>query len=123
MFIDKFREVLNKEGVVSIVSCANGEAHVVNTWNSYLVLPDENRILIPAWAMRKTEKNTLENSKVLLTVGSKEVEGLMGLGTGFRLEGTARFINSGPEYNMMKEKFPFLTRVLEVTTTSLKQTI
>jgi hypothetical protein len=123
MFTEKFREVISKEGVVSIVSCSDGEAHVVNTWNSYLVTPSDERLLIPAWKMRTTEKKTLKNNKVLLTVGSKEVQGLIGLGTGFLLEGTARFINSGAEFEMMKNKFPFLTRVLEVTVTSLKQTI
>jgi hypothetical protein len=123
MFNDKFKEVLSKEGVVSIVSCADGEAHVVNTWNSYLVLPDEERILLPAWAMRKTEKKVDKNNNVLLTLGSKEVEGRMGPGTGFLIKGTAKFISSGPEFDMMKNKFSFLTRVLEVTVSSVKQTI
>lgn len=123
MFTDTFIEVAGKEGVVSIVSCADGQAHVVNTWNSYLGLRDNRRLLIPAWKMRQTEKNTLANDKVLLTLGSKEVKGRMGMGTGFLLEGTARFFDSGAEYDEMKAKFPFLTRVLEVTVTSLKQTI
>ena len=123
MFTEKFREVISKEGVVSIVSCSDGEAYVVNTWNSYLVTPSDDRLLIPAWKMRTTEKKTLKNNKVLLTVGSKEVQGLIGMGTGFLLEGTAQFIRSGAEFDMMKNKFPFLTRVLEVTVTSLKQTI
>jgi len=123
MFTEKFFEVIGKEGVVSIVSCADNEAHVVNTWNSYLVNPDDFRLLIPAWKMRKTEGKTLKNDKVLLTVGSKEVEGRMGMGAGFLIEGTARFIASGPEWDMMKSKFPFLTRVLEVTVTSIKQTL
>ena len=48
MFTDKFLEVISKEGVVSIVSCADGEAHVVNTWNTYLVNPNDGRLLIPA---------------------------------------------------------------------------
>lgn len=123
MFTDTFREVVSKEGVVSIVTCAGNEAHVVNTWNSYLGLPDNERLLIPAWKMRKTEQNTLQNNRVLLTLGSKEVQGRMGPGTGFLLEGTARFIKSGAEFDDMKAKFPFLTRVLEVTVVSLKQTI
>lgn len=123
MFTDTFKEVIGKEGVVSIVTCADGEAHVVNTWNSYLVTPDEKTLLIPAWKMRKTEGKVLQNNKVLLTLGSKEVEGRMGPGTGFLLEGTARFLKQGPEFDMMKSKFPFLTRVLEVTVTSIKQTI
>ena len=124
MFKDKFLEVIGKEGVVSIVSCADNEAHVVNTWNSYLVKTDDGRLLIPAWLMKKTEKKTLKNKKVLLTVGSKEVIGASGRpGAGFLIEGTAKFISSGPEYDMMKAKFSFLTRVLEVTITSVKQTL
>jgi len=123
MFTDKFREVISKEGVVSIVSCSDGEAHVVNTWNSYLMVPEDGKLLIPAWKMRKTEKKTLKNNKVLLTLGSKEVDGLIGPGTGFLLEGTAIFKKSGPEFDMMKEKYSFMTRVLEITVTSLKQTI
>jgi hypothetical protein len=123
MFNDKFKEVVSKEGVVAIVSCADGEAHVVNTWNSYLVLADEARILLPAWAMRKTEEKVNKNAGVLLTLGSKEVAGRMGMGTGFLVTGTAKFISSGPEFDMMKERFSFLTRVLEVTVSSVKQTI
>jgi len=123
MFTDRFREVISKEGLVAIVSCSDGEAHVVNTWNSYLVTPDDKRLFIPAWKMRKTEKKTLKNNKVLLTVGTKEVNGRMGPGTGYLLEGTARFISSGPEFDMMKNKFSFLTRVLEVTCTSMVQTL
>lgn len=123
MLTDVFREVASKEGVVAIVSCAEGQAHVVNTWNSYLVMPDEVRLLIPAWKMRKTEANVLKNPKVLLTLGSKEVRGRMGPGTGFLVEGTARFVKEGEEFDVMKAKFPFLTRVLEITVGSLKQTI
>lgn len=123
MFDDRFREVINKEGIVSIVSCSDGEAHVVNTWNSYLVIPDDGRLFIPAWKMRKTEGKTLRNNKVLLTIGTKEMNGRMGPGTGYLLEGTAKFIKSGSEFDMMKNKFSFLTRVLEVTVTSITQTL
>ena len=123
MFTDKFLEVISKEGVVSIVSCADNEAHVVNTWNTYLVNPSDGRLLIPAWAMRKTVSKNLKNNKVLLTVGSKEVMGRNGLGCGFLIDGTARYIASGPEWDMMKAKFSFLTRVLEITVTSIKQTL
>ncbi len=124
MFTDKFLEVIGKEGVVSIVSCSDNEAHVVNTWNSYLVRPEDGRILIPAYGMRKTEKKTLQNDRVLLTVGSKEVNGHRGTpGAGFLIEGKAKFIASGSEFDMMKAKFSFLTRVLEVTVTSIRQTL
>ena len=123
MFTEKFLEVLNHEGVVSIVSCSNNEAHVVNTWNSYLVIVEGNKILIPAAAMIKTEENINANPKVKLTLGSKEIMGHVYMGTGFLLEGTAKFLKDGEHFNNMKEKYSFLTRVLEITVSSCKQTL
>jgi uncharacterized pyridoxamine 5'-phosphate oxidase family protein len=123
MFTEKFLEVVNHEGVVSIVTCSNNEAHAANTWNSYLVITEDNKILIPAAAMIKTEENVKANPKVKLTLGSKEVMGHMYMGTGFLLEGTAKFLTEGDSFKMMFEKYPFLTRVLEVTVTSCKQTL
>lgn len=123
MLTEKFFEVINHEGVVSIVTCANNEAHVCNTLNSYLVIVDGNKILIPAAGMIKTEKNITANSKVKLTVGSKEVMGYRYMGTGFLLEGNAKFLKDGEHFDMMKEKYPFLPRVLEITVDSCKQTL
>lgn len=121
---DKFFEVINHEGVVSIVSWGVDEPHVINTWNSYLVITNDGRILIPAAGMRKTQRNVEANNKVKLTLGSKEVLGYKNYqGSGFLIEGTAKYLTSGPEYDLMKEKFSFLSRVLEITVTSAKQTI
>ena len=120
----KFYDVLNHEGVVAIVSWGEGEPHVVNTWNSFLVITEDERILIPAYGMRKTEKNVNVNNRVKLTVGSKEVLGYKDYqGTGFLIDGAARYLESGSTYDMMKEKFSFLTRVIEITVTAIKQTI
>ena len=123
MLTEKFFEVISHEGVVSIISWGKGEPHVANTWNSYLTITKDHKILIPAAGMVKTEANIKENNKVKMTLGSKEVQGHFTQGAGFRLEGTAKFISSGEEYDMMKEKFPFLTRVLEITLTEVKQTL
>jgi hypothetical protein len=98
------------------------EPHVVNTWNSFLVVTEDERILIPAYGFRKTEKNVNVNNKVKLTLGTKEVLGHNNYqGTGFLINGTARYIASGKEYEVMKEKFSFLTRVLEITVDQAKQ--
>ena len=122
MFTEKFYEVLKNEGVVSIVSWGVDEPHIVNTWNSYIVVTSDERILIPAYAMRRTEKNINQNSKVKISLGSKEVLGYKDYqGTGFIVEGTAKYLESGSDFDMMKEKFSFLTRVLEITATSSKQ--
>jgi hypothetical protein len=122
MLTEKFNEVLKKEGVVSIISWGIDEPHVVNTWNSYIVVTDDERILIPAAGMRKTEKNVNQNNKVKLALGTKEVLGYKDYqGTGFVIEGTAKYIQSGTEFDMMKEKFSFASRVLEITVTSARQ--
>lgn len=122
MITEKFLEVLKNEGVVSIVSTGTDEPHIVNTWNSYLVITSDEKILIPAYAMHKTEKNINQNNKVKLALGSKNVTGYNDYqGTGFIVNGTAKFYESGADYDRMKEKFSFLTRVLEITVTSLKQ--
>ncbi len=120
---DKFHEVLQHEGVVSIVSWGV-EPHVVNTWNSFLVVTEDERILIPAYGFRKTEKNVIVNNQVKLTLGTKDVIGYNNYqGTGFLINGTASYITSGEEYDFMKEKFSFLTRVFEVTVEKAKQMI
>jgi hypothetical protein len=118
---EKFFEVLQHEGVVSVVSWGI-ETHVANTWNSYLVITKDERILIPAYGFRKTEKNVNVNPKVKLTLGSKDVLGYKDYpGTGFVIDGTAKYISSGEEYDFMKQKFSFLTRVLEITVETAKQ--
>jgi len=118
---EKFLEVLQHEGVVSIVSWGV-ETHVVNTWNSYLVVTEDERILIPAYGFRKTEKNVNVNNQVKLTLGSKDVLGYKDYpGTGFLIQGTAKYISAGDEYDFMKNKFSFLTRVLEITVDTAKQ--
>ncbi len=122
MLSEKFYEVLKHEGIVTIVTWGKGEPHIVNEWNSYLVVVEDERILIPAGLMHKTEENININNKIKMALGSKNVVGFDNYqGTGFVVEGTARFFDSGFEYEMMKDKFSFLTRVLEITVTSAKQ--
>jgi hypothetical protein len=80
------------------------------------VVTKDERILIPAYGFRKTQKNVEVNNSVKISLGSKSVLGYKDYpGTGFIIEGTAQYFESGEEYEMMKSKFSFLTRVLEIT--------
>jgi hypothetical protein len=125
MITEKFYDVLKYEGVVTVVSWGTSdEPHIANTWNSYLFVTDDERILIPAYGFRKTEKNVNANNKIKMALGTKEVLGYKDYqGTGFVVEGTAKYLTSGSEFDMMKEKFSFLSRVVEVTVTSAQQMI
>ncbi len=72
--------------------------------------------------MNSTEADVNVNNKVKVTLGSKNVEGYNNYqGTGFLIIGTAKFVESGEEFDMMKEKYPFLRKVLEIKAESAKQ--
>jgi hypothetical protein len=123
MLNEKLLEIIDHEGVTSIVSWNENAAHISNTWNSYVRVTGDDRLLIPAAGMQETQKNIGLNPSVKLTLASREVQGTRYLGAGYLIEGTAAFLESGPEYDMMKEKFPFLSRVLAVTIESARQTL
>ncbi|MFV0379091.1 MAG: pyridoxamine 5'-phosphate oxidase family protein [Mangrovibacterium sp.] len=118
---EKFYDVLKYEGVVAIMT-SGIEPHMVNSWNSYIVVTDDERLLFPVYGYRKTGKNLQVNNNIVISLGSKEVLGYKDYqGTGFIVKGTASYIESGPEFEMMKEKFSFLNRVLEVKVIQSKQ--
>ncbi len=123
MLNEKLLQVISHEGVVTIVSWNNIEPHLANTWNSYVNATSDDRLLIPAGGMQSTQKNVEQNNNVKVSLGSKEVIGFQYPGAGFNIEGTAKFLESGSDFDMMKEKFPWLTRVLEITVSSAKQMI
>lgn len=124
MLSDVFYECIKHDGVVAIASCSeDGQVHMSNTWNKYLIVTEDEKILIPAFGMRKTEKNVAYNPRIKITLGSHEVQGKMEMGTGFLLTGTAAFQKEGELFERMHEKCSFANRVLVFTVESCKQTV
>lgn len=125
MFDATLLQVLShpSDGIVAIVTQGQTEPHVVNTWNSYITISGENKLLIPVGGMNQTETNLQLDNRVKLTVGSREIEGLRYKGTGFLISGTARMVTEGPEVEEMKKAYPWLRAVLEVTIESCQQTL
>lgn len=64
----KLRDVLTKDGVVAIATQGPDGPHMVNTWNSYVRLTTDGRMLIPAGYMHQTEANVAFNPEVLVTL-------------------------------------------------------
>jgi hypothetical protein len=116
-------EVLKKDGVVAIATLGPDGPHMVNTWNSYIRVPEDGRLLIPAGYFHKTEANITANDKVLVTLGSSKVRGLNGAGTGFLVKGTATFVTSGPDFETMKSRFGWARATLAITIDSATQTL
>ena len=122
MISEKLLEILNKDGIVSIATLGGDGIHMVNTWNSYVKISPEERFLIPAGYMHKTEENIKLNPEVVITTASSKVMGLHGTGAGFLIKGKAEFVTSGPDYDILKEKFSWLRATLAVTIESATQT-
>ncbi|KGK87402.1 FMN-binding protein [Desulfosporosinus sp. HMP52] len=123
MLNEKLLEVLSHptDGAISIVTNGDDGPHLVNTWNSYVVVTPEDKLLIPAYGYNKTEKNLSVHNDVTLSIASKEIQGYKAKGTGFILKGTTRFLKSGEDFERMKEKFSWVRAVLEITVSSAKQ--
>ena len=120
---EKVLEILKHDGVVAIATMGRDGPHLVNTWNSYVRISDDGRMLIPAGYMNLTEANIKMNRNVLITLGSSKVAGKNGPGTGFLIKGTAAFITSGPELDRMKARFAWARAALAVTVLSATQTL
>lgn len=125
MLNEKLMEVITSppDGAIAIITQGAGEPHVVNSWNSYVNVTPDDKLLIPVGGMNQTEQNISRNNRVLLTVANREVQGKMYKGTGFLIKGDAKFVKTGSDYTMMKEKFPWARAVLEVTIESAEQTL
>jgi len=116
-------EVLKQDGVVAIATLGPDGPHMVNTWNSYIKVAKDGRLLVPAGYFHRTEANIAANDQVLVTLGSSKVPGLHGPGTGFLIKGTAAFLAQGPEFDRMKAKFGWMRAVLAITAASATQTV
>ncbi len=116
-------EVLQKDGVVAIATLGPEGPHMVNSWNSYVRVTQDGRLLIPAGYMEHTEANIAFNDQVLLTVGSSKVPGQHGPGTGFLVKGKAGFLFSGPDYDLIKGTFVWARAALAITPESITQTL
>lgn len=123
MIPEKFLEVLKHEGATAIATQGEKELHLVNTWNSYIQVTDSGKLLYPAGGMNVTEANIEKNNQIQMTVGSKEVDGFHGPGAGYRIKGTAAFLKSGPDYEMIKQKYPWARAAVEITIESIIQTL
>jgi len=122
MVPEKVQEILKQDGVVAIATLGPLGPHLVNTWNGYVHISNDGRLLIPAGYMHLTEENIASNPQVLITLGSSKVQGLHGAGAGFLIKGTAAFVASGSEFDLLSSRFQWLRAVLVVSIDSATQT-
>ena len=123
MIPETLQKVLADESIVAIVTRGKDGPHVVNTWNSYITLTPEDFFMIPVGRMKKTEENIKQDKRVLMTIGSRNVQGLKYVGTGFLITGTAAFEDNGERFSQMKACFPWMRAVLVIKAETITQTL
>ncbi len=111
------------DAALSIVTQGLSEPHVVNTWNSYVRITDAGNFLIPAGKMIETEKNIAVNNNVKLTITNREIAGKTYKGAGFLVTGIAAFVKEGPDYEMIKNAYPWARAALSIKILSAEQTL
>lgn len=123
MIPETLLEILKDECIVAIVTQGEGGPHVVNTWNSYVTVTKEGWLLIPASRMHVTQHNLQRDHRVLLTIGSRNVQGLRYVGTGYLITGTAGFEECGERFDLMKARFGWMRAVLVIKPETFEQTL
>ena len=88
-----------------------------------LIVTEEEQILIPCFGFHTTEKNALHQPHMELSLGSDQVQGKLGMGTGFLLTGTGKFLSEGALYAQMRTKCDWIKRVLVFSPESCRQTV
>ena len=72
MLSENFFKVIQHEGVVSVTSWGSGETpHVRCTWNSFLRITDDERILAPIAGFTSVQEDIVKNDNVILTLGRR----------------------------------------------------
>ena len=97
--------------------------HLVNSWKSYLQFGQSGRLLFPAGGMEKTQANLATNPAIQLSISNRQVQGFSYLGTGFILAGEAVMETEGPDFDLVKARFPWARAALVVTVLSARQTL
>ena len=73
--------------------------------------------------MIRTEPNVEKNNNILLTLGSREAQGLYGPSAGFLIKGTAAFVKTGEQFDIVKKRFSWARATMELTILSATQTL
>ena len=60
MLTDIFFDCIKHDGIVSVASAGkDGRAHIANTWNKYLIVTDDEKILILASASSRPKRTSM----------------------------------------------------------------
>lgn len=110
---EKIESILKYEGVFSVVAKGEDFPHIVNTWNSYVILKN-CEIFVPVAGMNKMEELLKKDNRVIVVIGTKELMGLHGMGMGIKIIGYASISSDTKEYKDLKAKLEWPRAVMKI---------
>ena len=122
---EEFLDVLRDKGPATIVSINGKPASVVNTWSQYINVVADDTILIPAAGMHSIQNDLKADPEHALTiaVGSYNYPGTTGMGCGYHIHGSGKFITEETYFDKMKAQFEWIRAVLVVKISDIEQKI
>ena len=121
---DAINEVIEKAELVTMGTYRENGLHMVATWAEYvrsLDIDDGKTLIVPVGGYHQTENNLAKDDRIELVIGSKQVQGKRGLGTGYRLSGRAKIITSGKLAELAKSKYPWARAALVIEVENAEQ--
>ena len=118
------KDVIEKSELVAIATNGENGPHLVATWCEFirsLDIKDGKTIIIPVGGYHQTERNLKDDNRIELLVGSKQVQGKNGPGTGYRLVGRGKIIASGKLAEFTRSKFPWARGALVIEVEKVEQ--
>ena len=113
----KIKDVIEKTEVVAIATYGKNGPHLVATWGDFiksLDINDGKTIIIPVGGYHQTENNLNDDNRIELLIGSKQVQGKNGPGTGYRLVGRSKITAPGEFAELTRAKFPWARGALVI---------
>ncbi len=118
---EKIKEVLKYEGVFSIVAAGDNFPHIANSWNSFTYYKD-NQIFVPVGIMNKMQECLKKDNRVIVVIGTRDIEGLYGMGMGIKIFANAFIEDDTKEFEELKKRFEWARAIMRLEITDSYQT-
>lgn len=116
--------VFNKVEVVAITTAGAEGPHVAATWADFVIVKQadgKDLILIPAGGYKTTEENLKNDPRIQLLIGSKQLSGKSGSGSGYRLSGLGAIETTGANFEAVHTRFSWARAALVIEVQSVDQ--
>lgn len=122
-YLDSIKKILLYSVPVGIVTIGPDGSHLIGVWSSEITMINDEILMIPVAGMNRTEENIRRGSDIKLLIASHDVPGSSGMGTGYRVIGTAEFHYSGSYYEQVKAQFDWARAALVVSIDAIDKLI